>query len=101
MSRVAWAASVRIMTSPAPPSILLLTTTLNVDFVYGDSREHLAMIKGNGTCGNGTSDPNDPYGTHRPQRAFHLQVSLSAALGLVAFLAFCVRTRSIVFRPTC
>ncbi|KAI4918233.1 hypothetical protein J4E90_002614 [Alternaria incomplexa] len=47
------------------------------------------MIKGNGTCGNGTSDPNDPYGTHRPQRAFHLQVSLSAALGLVAFLAFC------------
>ena len=59
------------------------------------------MIKGNGTCGNGTSDPNDPYGTRRPQRAFHLQVSLSAALGLVAFLAFCVSTRSIVFRPTC
>jgi len=55
------------------------------------------MIEGNSTrnstCPGGS---NDVFGKDRP-RAFHLQIAISAALGIGAFLAFCVRTRSLVF----
>lgn len=60
------------------------------------------MIKGNSsdhhnTCKDGS---NDIWGKDRP-RDIHLQISISFALGIGAFLTFCVRLRSLVLLPAC
>jgi hypothetical protein len=53
--------------------------------MHGSSSRHLEMIKGNDTCGG-----DDIWGTARP-RDVRLQIYISFALGLGAFLTFCVR----------
>jgi hypothetical protein len=52
---------------------------------YGNSTRLLEMIKGNSTCGS-----EDIWGIARP-RDVRLQIYISFALGLGAFLTFCVR----------
>jgi hypothetical protein len=55
------------------------------------------MTKGNDTCKKGSEDI---FNKEHP-RAFHLQIVISATLGIGAFLTFCVRLRSLVFLPAC
>jgi hypothetical protein len=58
------------------------------------------MIKGNDSIPNTCKDGSkDIWGKDRP-RDIHLQLSISFALGIGAFLTFCVRPHSLVLPLT-